>query len=137
MGNRRFSRYLSVPCLLVCVLPIGAVAQDDQTFSVISSEGHSYTVTCTDNGFVLTSDYPTARIIENGVKSFVIKGVETIFLGKSCDASSESFGAGSWGAANGGFAIAFDRKRIAFPRQAPHCVVDGAMADVFAYDCPL
>lgn len=121
---------------VILLLPSFALADGRPDNRAFSSDGHSYQMTCNENGFVLTSDYPVARFIENGVLSEVEEGIEILFLGKSCDAFTAVYGDGTWGLANGGFAVSFDDYRIGFPRQAPFCEVD--VTDItFDFECPL
>lgn len=54
---------------------------------------------------------------EHGERLESLGGNVVIFLGKSCDAFSEAFGTGTWGAANGGFAVNFPGREILFSRQ--------------------
>ena len=77
--------------------PLTVAAQETESSRVFSSGGHAYDITCNENGFILASRYPTFRLIENGVFSTVVEGIETVYLGKSCDAYTESYGDGSWG----------------------------------------
>jgi len=96
----------------------GAMARAE----IVSSEGHSYIASCNDNGFTLTSEYPTSRFVEAGSASRVIKGTEVFYLGASCDVSNNYFGSGTWCWANGGFFIDFDKgANIGFSRQELYC----------------
>lgn len=130
-------RQIIFTSLCAVVLPVCVVAYDSLSNNAYSSDGHSYQMTCNDNGFVLTSVYPTARFIDKGVASEVIEGFETIYLGKSCDAYHEVFGNGTWGIANGGFVASFDNNRVGFPRQGPFCEDDVDPALAFDFNCPL
>lgn len=109
-------------CATLLVLPSFSHAQDDVGYQAVSGDGHGYSVTCNENGFVLTSLYPTFRFIENGVASRVEDGIETIYLGKSCDAYTDTFGEGTWGWANAGYIAEFERFSIGFPRQELYCL---------------
>lgn len=129
-----FGTFSNVLCV---VLPSFAAADTHADNRAFSTDGHSYQMACNTNGFVLTSDYPVARFIENGVLSEIEEGIETLYLGKSCDAFTQVYGNGTWGLANGGFAVSFDDYRIGFPRQAPFCEPDAAPDVTFAFDCPL
>lgn len=126
-----------ITAALALVVPALASAQDVAPARVFSGDGHAYEVTCNENGFVLTSLHPVYRFIENGALSSIEEGVETIYLGKSCDAFTETFGTGTWGRANGGFLATFDRFSIGFPRQEPFCVDDVAAGIEDAIVCPL
>ncbi len=125
-----------ISAALVALVPTLGSAQEAPSL-VVSGDGHAYNVTCNENGFVLTSLYPVFRFIENGASSSIEDGIETIYLGKSCDAFTETFGTGVWGRANGGFIATFDRFSIGFPRQAPYCPNDDAAGFDLAKDCPL
>ena len=52
----------------------------------------------------------------SGVVMRAANGI-TLYLGRSCDAFSPQYGAGSWSWANGGFTVRFPRKTIGFGRQ--------------------
>lgn len=130
-------RHLICASLCAAVLPASASAEGSEWFGSVSSDGHSYQVTCNESGFILTSTYPVSRFIENGVLSTVREGIETIYLGKSCDAFTEAYGAGTWGFANGGYAVSFEDYRVGFPRQAPYCEGDDAAPRTFDFNCPL
>lgn len=70
----------------------------------------------------------TWRAEENAHGAVLRQGRITIYLGRSCDAFSPQLGRGRWGWANGGWLVAFPRRRIGFPRQeAP---VSGTRCDV-------
>lgn len=129
-----FKRCATIAFTLCPAFALAEGAGDNRAFS---SDGHSYKMICNENGFVLTSEYPTARIIENGVLSEVIEGIETVYLGKTCDAFTQAFGEGTWGLANGGFAVNFDDFRIGFPRQGPFCEPGEGEAVMFDFNCPL
>ena len=112
-------------------------AQESDPAHAISGDGHAYDVTCNANGFVLTSLHPVYRFIENGALSTIEEGIETIYLGKSCDAFTSTFGEGHWGWANGGYLASFDSFRIGFPRQEPFCPESSKASLDFAVSCPL
>ena len=69
----------------------------------VSGEGHFYGTTCNNNGYVLTSQNPVGRFQGQGAATTITDGLETIYLGTSCDASREGWSGGSWCWANGGF----------------------------------
>jgi len=91
-----------------------AVAQD---LTYVSSYGDEYTYSTNDNGAVLRSLYPKAWFIEGGADSRIVKGIDILYLGKSCDAYHDEFGKGRWWWKNGGFGAEFDNFKIFFPRQ--------------------
>ncbi|MEP2532237.1 hypothetical protein [Shimia sp.] len=97
----------------VCAGPVWA--NDDVYY--VSGGGDDYVITANANGYVLTSRYPKARFVEAGVNSHVVRGVETFYFGKDCDAAHTLFGAGTWGWANGGFGADFESFQLRFPRQ--------------------
>jgi len=103
---------------LTCVvlsLPTVALAQSD--FVYISASGHQYRYSLNTDGAVLDSLYPVARFTGTGAMTQIITGIETIYLGRNCDAFSKVLGTGSWAWANGGFVVEFDAVKIGFPRQ--------------------
>ena len=68
------------------------------------------------------------RVQANRHGAVLRRGLVTIYLGRACDAVSPRLGRGRWGWANGGWLVAFPRRRIGFPRQeAP---VAGTRCDV-------
>lgn len=87
----------------------------------VSSAGHRYEYKCNKHGLVLSSKHPISRFVGSGAGTSIVEGIETIFLGVSCDAQHKVFGTGKWGWANGGFLIEFDKTSIGFPRQELHC----------------
>lgn len=96
-----------------------ANANDD---IVYIGDNHSWIGTCNASGYQLTSKYPVSRFIEAGVDSRSTEEVETLYLGKSCDASHKVLGKGKWCQANGGFSAEFERgASIGFPRQELSC----------------
>ncbi len=92
-----------------------------QAYPLYSSAGHEYAVSCNASGYVLNSAYPVARASGQGASFHFNSGTETLYLGKSCDASSEHFGDGKWCWANGGMRIDFKDSFIGFPRQELSC----------------
>lgn len=133
-----FAKRNTSAALVALIFPAFAWAQEAETPLAYSGDGHAYEVSCNENGFVLTSLYPVFRFIENGAASTIEEGIETIYLGRSCDAFTKTFGEGQWGWANGGFIATFDRFSIGFPRQEPFCPRQYAASDLdFVIDCPL
>jgi hypothetical protein len=103
---------------LLMLLVLWAGPASAQDFLYLSSDGDEYRASENEHGGVLTSLYPKARFIEAGADSHVVRGIETIYFGRSCDASSEAFGEGTWNWSNGGFRVNFDKGKIlGFPRQ--------------------
>ena len=94
-----------------------ATAASDADYHV-SGAGDDYAIAVNENGYVLTSRYPKARFIEAGADSRVVRGVETFYFGRNCDAAHAVFGTGRWGWANGGFGADFPGGfQLRFPRQ--------------------
>ena len=86
------------------------------------SEGHEYTLSCNENGYVFQSKYPVSRHIEAGANSKVIElNPEKIYLGKDCDAQHKVYGGGKWCWANGGISVEFALHNFGFPRQELSC----------------
>ena len=85
------------------------------------ADNHSWTITCNGSGYQLKSVYPVSRFIEAGINSKVSEGIETLNLGKSCDAQHTVLGTGKWCWANGGFTAEFSSHSIGFPRQELSC----------------
>lgn len=107
-------KFLMMAAVAVCGAPVMAADAD----YYVSGAGDDYEINANTSGYVLSSRYPKARFIEQGASSYVKRGVETFYFGKTCDAAHEVFGAGSWGWANGGFGAEFnDGFRLMFPRQ--------------------
>ncbi|MDH3262439.1 MAG: hypothetical protein OEM24_00405 [Paracoccaceae bacterium] len=106
-------RSILLPFLLCIATPAAA-----QEFLYVSSDGDEYRASENEHGGALTSLYPKARFIEAGAESRVVRGIETIYFGRSCDAFTEAFGQGTWNWSNGGFRVTFDNGKIlGFPRQ--------------------
>lgn len=87
-------------------------------------DNHSWALTCNKSGYVLRSQYPVTRFHEDGAGSSVSNEIETIYLGRSCDASNTHLGEGTWCWANGGFVAEFEKNKIGFPRQELLCPKD-------------
>ena len=80
-----------------------------------------YNVSCTADGYVLTSLYPLTRAIGTGAATQWIKGKEKIYFGRSCDAFHKLYGKGKWCWANGGFTAEFPGYSFDFARQELRC----------------
>ncbi|WP_417769571.1 hypothetical protein [Stappia sp.] len=107
----------AVKYLLICVaLSIAAPAFAGELL-YFSTEGHQYKYSKNKNGAILHSVNPVSRFKGQGAATEIVTRTETIYLGKSCDASSEFFGTGTWGWANGGFIVDFPTGTVRFPRQ--------------------
>lgn len=102
---------------LVSAIPFAASAED---FGYVS-DNHSWSMSCNQSGYVLRSQYPVSRFHEAGAGSTVTREKETLYLGRSCDASHTVLGDGKWCWANGGFFAEFDGYRMGFPRQELNC----------------
>lgn len=107
---------------LILTLALCATVATAEDFPYVSGEGHEYALTCNEDGFVLTSLAPVSRFVGQGVATQVDKGIETLYLGKSCDSWLDVAGTGTWGWANGGFGAEFPGGlRVMFPRQELYC----------------
>lgn len=102
---------------LFAILPLHSIAEDYRYVS----DNHSWSISCNNSGYVLRSQHPVSRFHEAGAGSSVTRERETLYLGRSCDASSSVLGAGKWCWANGGFLAEFDRHKMGFPRQELVC----------------
>ena len=85
------------------------------------SDGHIYDLSCNASGYVLQSRHPLVRTTGVGVGTRIHEGKETLYLGKSCDATHKLFGGGTWCWANGGFIAEFADHRFGFGRQELFC----------------
>ena len=81
------------------------------------SRGHQYRASLNPDGVALVSLYPVARFTGTGAMTQVITEIETLYLGRDCDAFSKVLGRGVWTWANGGFGADFRDRKIWFPRQ--------------------
>lgn len=86
-----------------------------------SASGYEYSLTCNSNGYVLTPTNPLHVFADTSIASSLIRGTEVIFLGRSCDAFSQTLGGGTWCWANGGFSADLGSTSISFPRQELYC----------------
>lgn len=86
-----------------------------------SASSHEYYLTCNSNGYVLTPTNPLHVFADTSVASSIIRGTEIIYLGRSCDAFSQTLGGGKWCWANGGFSADLGSTSISFPRQELYC----------------
>ncbi len=85
------------------------------------SDNHTWISSCNSSGYVLRSKFPVSRFIEAGAGSSTTEEIETLYLGKNCDASHKLFGKGKWCQANGGFSATFSEHEFGFPRQELLC----------------
>lgn len=90
-----------------------------------------YSKGCTDfvgtknkHGAILMSTGIQYKWIGAGASSDIVKIKNakklkpiTIYLGRSCDASSKDYGKGQWSWANGGFIVKFKNEEFGFGRQ--------------------
>lgn len=86
-------------------------------------DNHSWSLLCNQSGYVMRSQFPVSRFHEAGANSKISNEIETLYLGRSCDAKHSVLVAGSWCWANGGFVVELERQRIGFPRQELQCPV--------------
>lgn len=100
----------------LCVIPAPGLAQDAPADYV--GENHVWVLNCNSHGYKLKSKYPLSWYDEN--YHYHEKRV-TLYMGKTCDASTVSFGKGTWCWANGGFVADLVKRRIGFPRQELIC----------------
>ncbi len=116
-------KILAISIALAILFPFYSIAQG---YDYVSSN-HSWSVSCNKSGYVLRSQYPVSRFHEAGAGSYVTRERETLYLGRSCDASNSVLGDGKWCWANGGFFAEFGRYNMGFPRQELVCpnAVDG------------
>ena len=106
-------------CCIISALALGGA---NPAASDYVSDGHEYTLTCNENGYVFRSKYPVSRFIEAGADSKVIElNPEKIYLGKDCDAHHKVYGGGKWCWANGGISVEFALHSFGFPRQELIC----------------
>ncbi len=98
------------------VTPVSGLAQDAPTDYV--GVNHVWVLSCNSHGYQLKSKYPLSWYDENF--RYQEKRV-TLYLGKTCDASTASFGKGKWCWANGGFVAELAKRRIGFARQELIC----------------
>lgn len=103
--------------LFTIALTVASTATSAEDWVFISSEGHQYQYVQNSDGAVLKSLYPVARFHGTGAMTEVITGIETLYLGRNCDASSKVLGSGAWAWSNGGFVTKFDDHEIWFPKQ--------------------
>ena len=105
----------AVAALVVLVAFVAAARAD------YIGDNHTWLLTCNKSGYELKSKYPVSRFIEAGANSSTTEAIETLYLGRSCDAMHKVFGKGKWCWANGGFTAEFDNGSIGFPRQELSC----------------
>lgn len=125
---------LKLKALVACAVFTGAfsAASLSEDFGYVG-DNHSWSLSCNASGYVLKSQYPVTRFFEAGAASSVTRERETLYLGRSCDASSTTMGEGKWCWANGGFFAEFETHRISFPRQEVIC--PGGGDDSLACGC--
>jgi hypothetical protein len=105
--------------LITFVLPALTVPSAADTYV---GDNHSWSISCNSSGYELKSRDPVTRFIEAGAGSTVSDGIETLYLGRACDAQHNVLGKGSWCWANGGFRAEFENgASIGFPRQELSC----------------
>ena len=92
--------------------------------TIVSSDGHEYDITCNLLGYRLISKYPIVRPVGVGAATQYFKENEILFLGKSCDALSETWRTGKWCWQNGGVLVDFAKIKIGFPRGEISCEIN-------------
>ena len=115
--------------------PLSFALMATGTLAQVSSDGHSYNVTCNDHGYVLRSKWPVSRFVGTGAATVIETGEEVIYFGKDCDAFSEHLGTGTWCWANGGFVADLEHRRIGFPRQELYCPAEPNFETGFECGC--
>lgn len=116
---------VNVLLVFTAMLGLFSAAASSEEFDY-AGDNHSWSLSCNAYGYVLKSQYPVTRFFEAGAASSVTRERETLYLGRSCDASSTTMGEGKWCWANGGFFAEFERHRIGFPRQELNCPGGGS-----------
>ena len=92
-----------------------AWAQEPQ---YLSGDGVLFDYTLNRHGVVLTAREQADGIFLNGASSDpVARPGDVVYLGRACDAFSESLGKGHWTATEGGFSVRFRRAELTFPGQ--------------------
>jgi hypothetical protein len=104
--------------LASAVISLAGIAR---SASAYVSDGMEYEISCSADGYVLTSKYPVTRMIGTGADTQAVPGIERIYFGRSCDAFHKIFGKGKWCWANGGFVAEFPDHRFGFGRQELSC----------------
>ncbi|MEL7526659.1 MAG: hypothetical protein AAFN16_12850 [Pseudomonadota bacterium] len=132
IGTRKMISRLKTLSTSLAILGFLSTAAVAQEFDYVG-DNHSWSLSCNASGYVLKSQYPVTRFFEAGAASSVTREKETLYLGRSCDASSTTMGEGKWCWANGGFFAEFERHRIGFPRQELIC--PGGGSDSLACGC--
>jgi hypothetical protein len=107
--------------LATCAIMASAAPAVAGTDTIYVGDNHSWALTCNASGYRLQSRHPVARFIEKGADSQVIEGLETLYLGRDCDARHNVLNEGKWCWANGGFVAEFGNTSIGFPRQELSC----------------
>ena len=113
---------------VICGYSLGAAASE------YIADYHKWKLSCNASGYVLKSKYPVARFSEAGADSKQTEQIETIYLGKNCDASHKLFGKGKWCWANAGFSATFNDHEFRFPRQELVC--PDAQDETLDCSCP-
>ncbi len=101
----------------ISALGFAATAAVAQVGLLTSYAGFQYTESVNGSGTVLTSTYPKAFFIGEGVNMDLVVQVEKIYLGKDCDAYHDIYGKGVWSWANGGVMVEFPAETFVFPKQ--------------------
>lgn len=104
-----------IPAIALALFAAPAEASD------YVAEGHGWNLRCNPSGYVLTSTQPVSRIVGIGVESRAVRGIEKLYLGRSCDALHNRLGEGTWCWSNGGFIASFDSVEFRFGRQELIC----------------
>lgn len=79
-----------------------------------------YELRCNANGYVIRLNPLGIAAIEDAIGRSA-RGGGRVYLGRSCDAASDSFGAGKWCLAAGGFLVDLEGVTLDFPEQRPAC----------------
>lgn len=92
-----------------------AWAQEPQ---YLSGDGVLFDYTLNRHGVVLTAREKADGIfLDTDSSDPVARPGDVVYLGRACDAFSETLGEGRWSATEGRFRVSFHRAELAFPGQ--------------------
>lgn len=118
VGSRSFGTCVCAGAIVVSILAVAVDIQAQAAPTDYVGVNHVWTLSCNSHGYQLKTKYPMSWYDSNF--RYQEKRV-TLYLGKTCDASTASFGKGTWCWANGGFVAELGKRRIGFPRQELIC----------------
>jgi hypothetical protein len=108
------------PGLLAAAAAIAATSMADaESLTAVVGDG-DYELQCNANGYVVQFNAAGSGAIREAIGN-TRRGEPPLYLGRSCDAASDSLGGGKWCWGVGGFVVDLAEATLDLPGQRPGC----------------